>query len=348
MRRRLLVALFVFAASVLAQNPPANPPTTTTDPTGRSCTANSVLNYVPSGTLFSCDATKHYAQITAGSAPPSGPCGGDLGGTFPNCTVKAVTTNANTQLLNGGLNLISTPVLNGAANSITATNNGSAAGTFDALDIVFTDNSAAATQAFGLSVVSANTNSVAGGAAVGVEGSGFCVNGTLGCVFSYGIRGYGETFSPVSFYVAAIYGAALNAAASPIAGKIAGGYFTTDGSAGAARTAGVATETILCGPTTGACAGVYVGAIDCGTTVGDCVSFYGENPTIPTLYAEGWTTHEGHTFAEISARGPNWENGSTDFCNNCTVTSAIDDTCIAGGSGGATVNRTGDVNHCAI
>src|SRR6185312_3474992 len=62
------IAVLFLAVPMFAQNPPANPPTTTTDPTGRACASNSVLNYIPSGVLFTCQ-NGVYAQVKAGSQP---------------------------------------------------------------------------------------------------------------------------------------------------------------------------------------------------------------------------------------------------------------------------------------
>lgn len=61
------LALLIFAATAFAQNPPANPPTTTTDPTGKACSADQVLNYIPGGKLFSCQNGVYAAVAAAGA-----------------------------------------------------------------------------------------------------------------------------------------------------------------------------------------------------------------------------------------------------------------------------------------
>lgn len=71
--RSIIATVFVLtcAMHLSAQNPPANPPTTTTDPTGRACVANSVLNYIPSGKLFTCQSGVYAAASAAGGAVTS-------------------------------------------------------------------------------------------------------------------------------------------------------------------------------------------------------------------------------------------------------------------------------------
>ena len=69
MRNALAVAVVClgFVGAALAQPPPANPPTTTVDPTGKACVAYSVLNYVPSGQLFSCQSGVYALVAGSGS-----------------------------------------------------------------------------------------------------------------------------------------------------------------------------------------------------------------------------------------------------------------------------------------
>lgn len=71
-----MVAIASVAVPIMGQNPPANPPTTTTDPTGKVCTPPSVLNYVPSGTLFTCKSGVYTSAIGSGGATgATGPTG---------------------------------------------------------------------------------------------------------------------------------------------------------------------------------------------------------------------------------------------------------------------------------
>lgn len=88
---RYLLCALMFATAALAQNPPANPPTTSTDPTGKACTAPSVLNYIPSGQLFTC---KNGVYTSSGGGAPSGAAGGYLSGTYPNPSIKYQWQNA--------------------------------------------------------------------------------------------------------------------------------------------------------------------------------------------------------------------------------------------------------------
>lgn len=80
MRLAFIAALFFVPMAVIAQNPPANPPTTTVDPTNRACTANSVLNYIPSGQLFTCQ-NGTYQRSGGGSGG-----GGTTGTVYCNAT----------------------------------------------------------------------------------------------------------------------------------------------------------------------------------------------------------------------------------------------------------------------
>lgn len=156
----------------------------------------------------------------------------------------------------------------------------------------------------------------------------------------------------VTGYASGVSGYAQNTSPAALTGKLTGGYFyvplSTSGGTnlGSALTASVLAGDTYCLNST-SCAGVWVTPVVCGTTSGDCVAIYAQGATYPSLYAEGWTVQQGATFATLTARGVSWENGSTDYCTDCTVTSGIDDTC-TGGGGGATVNRTGGVNHCSI
>lgn len=76
MRLAFIAALFFVPMAVIAQNPPANPPTTTVDPTNRACTANSVLNYIPSGELFTCQNGTYQQSVgPVGPAGATGPTG---------------------------------------------------------------------------------------------------------------------------------------------------------------------------------------------------------------------------------------------------------------------------------
>jgi hypothetical protein len=66
--RALVAGAFLVSGlcGLFAQNPPANPPSTSVDPTGKACAVNAVTTYTPSGQFFTCDSTGHYALVPGG------------------------------------------------------------------------------------------------------------------------------------------------------------------------------------------------------------------------------------------------------------------------------------------
>jgi hypothetical protein len=64
--KRLILLSLLLAATVAAQNPATPLPTTATNPNGQACQANTVLNYVPSGVIYTCQ-NGTMAVATGGS-----------------------------------------------------------------------------------------------------------------------------------------------------------------------------------------------------------------------------------------------------------------------------------------
>ena len=80
----------LFSGLAFAQNPGNAIISTTQDPTGQTCNSDRINEKTPDGKIYTCQ-NGVMAQIgSAGGGTPTGPCGGDLGGTYPNCSVLKV------------------------------------------------------------------------------------------------------------------------------------------------------------------------------------------------------------------------------------------------------------------